>query len=427
MPALRSAPVMTEPATPPLAPRINPLAAFRHRDYRLLFTAGFLSGNALQMRVLLNSLSIYRITNQSELLLGLLGAFEAVPILLFGMINASLTDIFNRKKIMIAVQALNILPPLTMGLLVLTGDGAFGHLRPWHIFAFTSLSAVSLTLEYPARFGMLPRVVPNNVLLNAIALNSVLGQIVFFTGPLLAGQADRIGFGVLYLVSAGLYIPGMIAMLSIRASGKPEGERRKVSLTVIKEGYSFIRTQQVLWAAIMVDFLLVIVAYFRYYFPVLTEEVYHLDSTYLAWLNGAAAIGTALGIGTFLLISRSLPSGPLFLFAIAGHALAFILVGAAPWFWMGITGAAAMGYTDQMSVIVRQNIVQKNTPDNMRGRASGFMTVFATVGNGAGSTVAGLSADRLGPRLALIGGGIAGLGVAAFSAIRWPALRRVRD
>lgn len=420
---------MTNPADPPASPetRPHPLAAFRHRDYRLLFTSGFLSGNALQMRVLLNSLSLYRITNQSELLLGLLGAFEAVPILLFGLISASFTDVVNRKKIIVCVQLLNIIPPLTMGLLVLTGDGTFGHLAPWHIFLFTSLSAVGSSLEYPSRFGMLPRVVPQNALLNAIALNSVLFQIVFFTGPLLAGQADRIGFGVLYLVSAGFYVPAIVATLSIRATGKPQGERRTVSLSVIKEGYRFVRGQQVLWAAIMVDFLLVLVAYFRYFFPVLTEEVYHLDSTYLAWLNGAAAIGTALGIGTFLLVSRSLPSGPLFLFAVAGHAAAFILVGAAPWFWMGIVGAAAMGYTDQISVIVRQNIVQKNTPDNLRGRTSGFMTIFATVGNGAGSTVAGLSANQLGPRLALIGGGIAGLGVAAFSAIRWPALRRVRD
>ena len=420
---------MPDATNTPTSPekRQHPLIALRHRDYRLLFTSGFLSGNALQMRILLNQLALFRISNDSELMLGLLGAFEAVPILLFGLLSASITDVVNRKKVLATVQLINIFPPLIMGTLVLTGNGDFGHLRLWHIYMFTSISAVGNTFEYPARFGMLARVVPQKALLNAIALNSVLFQLVFFTGPLLAGQADHIGFGVLYLVSAAFYVPGAIAALSIRASGKPEGERRRVSPTVVKEGYRFIRGEQVLWAAIMVDFLLVIVAYFRYYFPVLTEEVYNLNSSYLAWLNGAAALGTVLGIATFLLVPRSIPSGPLFLLAVAGHALAFILVGAAPFFLIGLLGAAAMGYTDQMSVIVRQNIVQRRTPDHMRGRASGFMTVFATVGNGTGQVVAGSAAEKLGVRTALLAGGLVGLGVSLFAAIRWPDLRRVRE
>jgi MFS family permease len=77
-------------------------------------------------------------------------------------------------------------------------------------------------------------------------------------------------------------------------------------------------------------------------------------------------------------------------------------LGLSKWFWMGLIAAGALGFSDSISVTIRRTIVQMLAPDNMRGRASSFLTIFAQATNALGAVIAGAAAALVGASNALL-------------------------
>ena len=82
------------------------------------------------------------------------------------------------------------------------------------------------------------------------------------------------------------------------------------------------------------------------------------------------------------------------------------------------------GALDNVSVVLRQTLVQINTPDEMRGRVSAVNLVFITASNELGEFESGATAALLGTVPSVVLGGVGCLMVAAIWAWRFPALRR---
>ncbi len=86
-------------------------------------------------------------------------------------------------------------------------------------------------------------------------------------------------------------------------------------------------------------------------------------------------------------------------------------------------GIVAIGACDNVSVIVRQTLVQMLTPDSMRGRVSAVKSVFSSTSDGIGALESGLTAAMLGPRIAVVAGGIGTLLVSLAVSAWWPEMR----
>ena len=77
-------------------------------------------------------------------------------------------------------------------------------------------------------------------------------------------------------------------------------------------------------------------------------------------------------------------------------ALNLGFLGISKWFWMGLIAVGALGFSDSISVAIRRTMVQMLAPDQMRGRASSFLTVFAQTTNALGAVIAGAAAALIG-------------------------------
>jgi predicted MFS family arabinose efflux permease len=85
-------------------------------------------------------------------------------------------------------------------------------------------------------------------------------------------------------------------------------------------------------------------------------------------------------------------------------ALSLGLLGLSRWYWMGLLAVGLLGVSDAISVAIRRTVVQILAPDEMRGRATSFLTVFAQTTNATGAVIAGAGAALLGaPNAALVG------------------------
>ncbi len=143
----------------------------------------------------------------------------------------------------------------------------------------------------------------------------------------------------------------------------------------------------------------------------------------LGLMEAAPAVGALLM--SFALAHRP-PldrSGAKLLWAVAGFGVTMIVFGLSRSFSLSLVALFLSGAVDNISVVIRQTLVQLQTPDSMRGRVSAVNGVFISTSNELGGYESGLTAALFGPTLSVVGGGIGTLLVVIAAASRWPLLR----
>lgn len=381
---------------------LRPWSSLLIRDYALIWMASAFTAVAVQVRNVTSLYQVYALSG-SSMHLGLTGFFQALPFVLFGLFAGALADAFDRKKLMMVFYSFLIIPGLALGYLTLSGS-----IQVWHIYVFGLLGSFIEVFSWPSRSAIIPRLVPRSHLMNAVTLSSMIMQFSFLVGPALGGLfIDYLNVGLAYIASALIIVPGILSVYLVRSSGMPQGERRRVNLRSIFEGIEFIWVQRIILSLFLLDFGVTLVGFYRPILPVFASDIFEVGGTGLGTLYGAAAVGSLLGMTSLLMAGNIKRKGPAVVMAAVVFALSLALLGVARWYWLGVVAVVALGFADAISVAVRRTVVQLLAPDQMLGRASSLITVFAQSTNGLGALLAGAAVAFLGaPRALLLGSGI---------------------
>ena len=349
-----------------------------------------------------NVASLYQVyhLSGSSVQLGLAGFFQAFPFIIFGLFGGVLADTLNRKKLIAITHALNILPGVALGILTLSGA-----IQVWHVNVLNLLASSLQVLGGPSRQAIIPGLVPQSHLLNAVTMAVLMMQGTQLTAPVIAGfLIDFLGVQASYFTDAGLLLPSVIAALLIRASGQPQGERRQISWRSLIEGFEFLWHTRIILSLFLLDFFAVLFGFFRPILPIFADVVFKVGARGLGMLYAAPAIGALIGSTVVLTAGNIERKGAMSIIATLMFALSLGFLGMARWFWIGLLALAGLGISDAISVAIRRTVVQILAPDDMRGRATSFLTVFAQTTNGLGAVIAGAGAALLGaPNAALVG------------------------
>ena len=349
-----------------------------------------------------NVASLYQVyhLSGSSVQLGLAGFFQAFPFIIFGLFGGVLADTLNRKKLIAITHTLNILPGVALGILTLSGA-----VQVWHVNVLNLVASSLQVLGGPARQAIIPGLVPQSHLLNAVTMAVLMMQGTQLTAPVIAGfLIDFLGVQASYFTDAGLLLPSVIAALLIRASGQPQGERRQISWRSLIEGFEFLWHTRIILSLFLLDFFAVLFGFFRPILPIFADVVFKVGARGLGMLYAAPAIGALIGSTVVLTAGNIERKGAMSIIATLMFALSLGFLGMARWFWIGLLALAGLGISDAISVAIRRTVVQILAPDDMRGRATSFLTVFAQTTNGLGAVIAGAGAALLGaPNAALVG------------------------
>jgi predicted MFS family arabinose efflux permease len=225
------------------------------------------------------------------------------------------------------------------------------------------------------------------------------------TAPVIAGfLIDWFGVQASYFTDAGLLLPSIIAVLLLRASGQPQGQRRRIGWHSLIEGFEFLWHTRIILSLFLLDFFAVLFGFFRPILPIFADTVFKVGARGLGALYAAPAIGALIGSGLLLTVGEVKRKGVLSITATLFFAFSLGFLGLSHWFWMGLIAVGALGFSDALSVVMRRTLVQVLAPDDMRGRATSFLTVFAQTTNAIGAVIAGAGAAWLGaPNAALAG------------------------
>lgn len=406
----------------PQAEIIRPWASLLFRDFRLVWIASVFSAAAIQVRNVAGLYQVYEISG-SALQLGITGFLQAFPFVIFGLFAGAVADSFDRKKLLVATMVAQLIPSLLLGLLTMTGA-----VQAWHVFTLGFIGALVEVFNWPARSALIPRLVPRSYLMNAMTLNTIIIQASFLLGPAIGGVLiDQTGLVATYFTTIGLLLPAAFAILAMRTSGVPQGERRYVNLRSIFEGIEFIWIQRIILSLFLLDFGVTLVGFYRPILPIFAADVFKTGAAGLGVLYGAPSAGAILGSLAVLMVGDVERKGVMVVIAALIFAASLALLGVSQGFSMAVVATLILGFADSLSVAIRRTVVQLLAPDGMLGRASSLITIFAQATNGLGAILAGAAAQWIGaPNALLLGSALCFLMILAIcSAI--PQLWRYRS
>ena len=223
-----------------------------------------------------NVASLYQVyeLSGSSMQLGLAGFFQALPSIVLGLFGGVLADSMNRKKLIAITHSLNILPGLALWYLTTTGQ-----IQVWHVNTLSVLAGALQTLGGPARQAIVPGLIPQSHLLNAVTLTTLTMQGTQLTAPVIAGfLIDWFGVKASYLTDALLLVPSLVAVSLIRASGQPQGQRRQITWRSLIDGFEFLWHTRIILSLFILDFFAILFGFYRPILPIFANEIYHVGA-----------------------------------------------------------------------------------------------------------------------------------------------------
>jgi MFS family permease len=190
-------------------------------------------------------------------------------------------------------------------------------------------------------------------------------------------------------------------------------------------GAEFIWRKKTILAASSLDLFAVVLGGVISVLPAYAEEILHVGPRGFGCLRAAPSIGAftmAMWVAHRPPMARP---GRALLWSVVGFGAAIVLFGLSRWFWLSLVALFLTGAFDNISVVVRQSLVQLLTPDALRGRVTAVNQIFIGSSNEIGALRAGLMSALIGPVAAVVWGGAATIVVTAAIARAVPPLRRL--
>ncbi|MCK9494701.1 MAG: MFS transporter [Dehalococcoidia bacterium] len=400
-------------------PKLRPWDAFRFRDYRYLWVAGFLSTMTMWMRILSTTQWIEDETGTAAALaiVGIVQLIVQVPALLYG---GALSDKIDRKRLMGTANAISMAILLVLGFM-----DASGILNLWMVYVAIAMAAVTQMMVNPTRNALMPATLPRTHIMLGVTTDTASQSGAMIVGPLIfAYVASQFGLTTSFFVGAALALPSAFAPTLIRAAGRAEGGSDGSMIERIREGFVFVVHHPILPGLFLLDTGNTVVSFYREILPALARGLFKSDAAGTGLLGAANSVGAVTGAVGVLFFAGYRAKGMLVLYATLVYAVALFGFGSVNTLWMGMVMIAILGGADAVTVAVRQTTIQLTTPDHMRGRAFSFMILAAQTANNIGTIWVGFWAAAIGPSNTMILGGV--IAVIA-TLIVWRVWRPIRE
>lgn len=390
----------TSPPSPPSLEAPGVTSLLRHATLARFLTARVGSITAQQMLMLAISWHMYDLTS-SAWDLGLVGLFQFIPGLATTFVAGHCADRMHRGRI---VAACLVAQAATATLLALA-TGA-------HIVTRELLLGLSLVLgairpfQMSGQQSLLPMLVPQSLLARSLALSTVVQQVSVIAGPALGGLLFAIGISAVYSTCTVLFFVSAVMCALIRYDYVPP-PREPVTARAILAGLRFVWSSPLLLGGISLDLFAVLFGGATALLPVYAKEILHVGPQGLGLLRSAPAVG-ALCVG--LILSRHVIGqgvGKKLLVAVAVYGVCTAAFGLSRSFLASLVLLAIAGGADTISVVVRQTLIQLETPDHMRGRVAAVNTLFIGASNQLGEFESGVTAAAFGAVGSVVVGGCA--------------------
>lgn len=397
-------------------------AAFSYPGFVNYIGARFFIVMALEMQSVAVGWQVYEITKR-PLDLGFVGLAQFLPGIFLFLIAGHAADRFDRRKVlMLCYGGFALCSGL---LLFITYHG----LRSVHlIYVVLLFLGVVRTFNWPPSRALLPQLVPDEFLPNAVAWNATTFQTATILGPAAGGMLYAFAHGpsIVYVASLTSALGALVSLFGIRPRvvARP---REEISTRTVLAGLHYIWRQKLVLGSISLDLFAMLLGGAVALLPVYAREILHTGPWGLGLLRSAPGVGAAAM--AILLAYRPLRRkvGVTMLWAVAGFGVFTIVFGLSRNLMVSLLALLLTGAADMISVVIRATLVQVATPDEMRGRVNAVDMLFIGASNELGQFESGITAQWFGAVPAVVLGGVGTLVVIAVWAWIFPVFRKADE
>ncbi len=403
-------------------------AAFKSRSFRNYQLARFLVILGAEAQSIAVAWQIYQITH-SALLLGATGLALFLPGVLFVLPAGHAADRYDRKGLILACYAVQLVCTVVLFWLAYTGSH-----NVWAVYGTLFFVGVGRAFSGPASAALLPSLVPKDGFVNAMTWGSAIFQTSNISGPALGGllftltltgRAARLnGAPLVYLVTTATIIAFLVLMSTITPRNEVR-EKKAFTVATMLAGIHYVRRARLLLGSISLDMFAVLLGGAVSLMPIFAQDILHAGPRGLGLLRAAPAVGALLVSVTLARRPIKHNAGKLMLVCVGVFGAATVGFGLSRSIPLSLVLLAIIGASDNVSVIVRSSILQLGTPAEMRGRVSAVNWIFLGASNEFGEFESGLTAHWFGAVRAVVFGGIGSMAVTGLWSVFFPALRDV--
>jgi MFS family permease len=376
--------------------RLAPLR--KHHDFRLLYTGQLVSMIGSMITYVAVPYQVFELTH-SSFVVGMLGAAQLVPLLLFALWGGAYADAMDRRKLLIVSEIV-----MTGGSLALAINGMAAHASVAVIFIVSATMSACNGFHRPAMDAITPRLVDREDLTAVSALNFLRFSIGSIGGPALGGLCmQALGYPRTYMIDVLSFLISLVALAAIRRMPPRDGASRP-GLESIAQGLKYAISRPELIGTYVVDIVAMTFAMPMALFP--SMAVAWGGKQAAGWLYSAMSIGslfTTIFSGWTSKVSRH---GAAVVIAAAVWAVAIVFLGFSSSLPLAVACLALAGAADSVSGVFRTTIWNETIPGDLRGRLAGVEMISYLSGPLLGNARAGWIASISSNMISVVSGGL---------------------
>jgi MFS family permease len=373
------------------------------------------SMSAMQINIVARSWLAYDITG-SAFMLGVVAAARSLPQLVLAPVGGVAADRFDKRRLLIGSQLTLTVLALVNAILV-----QMGIIEVWHLFVIGVVQGVTHPFTMPTRTALIPDLVDERQIPNALALDSTGRNINRVAAPALAG--------ILIAINPTLAFYGIFlayAAATITLIGLPSGLRgasfKGSVFAELSVGFRYIAERKELLALMLLSFAVVILGMpFQQLLPVFQKDVLDVGPRSLGLMFTAVGFGAIIGSLMAAFISErpdkgrmQVGAGVLFGLSLTGFALSQS-------FLLSLALLAVVGFASQGYLTINRILVMQSTERHLFGRVmSIYMMTWSLVP--AVVLPIGIIVDRVGVSATVATSGVLLVVVLASAALTFPKI-----
>ncbi|WP_224015439.1 MFS transporter [Ferruginibacter albus] len=401
-------------------------AALKIPEFRNFIIGRFVFVMGIRMMGTLVAWWMYELTRDA-FYIGMIGLAEAIPAVSLALYAGLVIDKSEKRKLLVSTVILYaVAAAILLGTSTHWFNDAFGK-KVIIAFVYSIIFCTGIVRAFtgPSFGAIIASLVPRELLTTASQLNSSAYLTASISGHALAGfLIAGINVTGTFLVIT-IFIAVASFLLSRIKEIPPIISAEKKTLEAVGEGLKYVlKTKEVL-GALSLDLFAVLFGGAVAMVPVYAKDILHVGPIGFGWLNAAADIGSICMVLSLTLTPLKRKQGLKLLLAVAGFGICIIVFGLSKWYWLSFGALLISGILDGVSVVVRSNIVQLKTPDELRGRVMSVNSMFINSSNEIGQFESGVSAKLMGNVASVVFGGCMTVLVVIFTAIKAPALKKM--
>ncbi|MDQ2715477.1 MAG: MFS transporter [Chloroflexota bacterium] len=357
---------------------LQAFTSFHHRNYRLYWCGQMISLIGTSMQTIGQAWLVLELTH-SAWQLGLVGALQALPILLFSLLGGIFADRWPKRRILLVTQTAAMAQAFLLWVLIGTGT-----IQLWHLYVLALLLGLTNCLYRPASWAFVVELVGREDLPNAVALNSSLSQMTRIVGPSLGGIVIAASsVTMLFLLNAFSFlavIGGLMLIhsheLHIQVPQHPSAPARQKTWQSLREGLNYVwKTPAVLVMTLVVGLVLLFGSNFGVVLPLLATDVLHVGAMGFGFLSAAMGVGALLS-ALWLAWRNQEPTIRRVLLGALIFGVLEAVFAISRMYLLSLVLIASVCFAETAFATQAMTALQTVVPDHLRGRATSVQVLL---------------------------------------------------